>query len=341
MRTIGISAVVIIHVASRFSQNVILYHESWWLVNFLNIASRWGVPVFFMLSGALLLDSGKQMPLKQFYSKRLKRIGIPLVFWSIFYLIWRFTVRDTTFIIKTTIYSLVVGRPMFHLWFLYALSAIYLVTPMLQYLFRETSLKQQWTLTVSFFAVSSGSAVLWTLLGDIGWRIPPRPVVTTEWIYYLGYFTLGYLVRDLKLSRRQIFTILFTFPPLVICASVGYYMISKFDQAFRAEGIFHCYLSPIVVVMSSIVYLLISNIFTKDVRFPLNIFKIQKLSDASFGVYLIHIVILDYFWLILRWPDRMGLNVYSLVTLIFAVLSSSYFFVIIFRRISLVRTIVG
>lgn len=72
---------------------VIFIHSMGWInnINTLNIAYiirvtldsviYTGVPLFVMLSGALLL--GKEETISQFFSKRFKRIIIPFILWSL------------------------------------------------------------------------------------------------------------------------------------------------------------------------------------------------------------------------------------------------------------------
>lgn len=69
---------------------MILGTEYWWISNVYDSISRWGVPVFVMVSGALLLDTSKQEGILTFYKKRLSKIFIPIIFWTAFYLFWFF-----------------------------------------------------------------------------------------------------------------------------------------------------------------------------------------------------------------------------------------------------------
>ena len=57
-----------------------------------------GVPLFVMLTGALLLAPGKQdEPLGVFFKKRFSRIGFPFLFWGALYFIWDFYVENQPF----------------------------------------------------------------------------------------------------------------------------------------------------------------------------------------------------------------------------------------------------
>src|SRR5437868_4695382 len=88
-RVIGTVAVICQHVAHRSTLVAPWNPESptRWSIMALEAACRWAVPVFVMLSGALLLDPDRKETPKAFYRKRFWRVGIPLVFWSTFYVL--------------------------------------------------------------------------------------------------------------------------------------------------------------------------------------------------------------------------------------------------------------
>src|SRR2546421_12864729 len=86
VRIIGTIAVVIGHVSDLrlFSTHVL--DRDWWICNCWDAITRWAVPCYIMLSGALLLDPARAEAPGEFYRKRLARIGVPLVFWTIFFM---------------------------------------------------------------------------------------------------------------------------------------------------------------------------------------------------------------------------------------------------------------
>ena len=92
-KVLAIFAVVILHVASQVLENTSIFGTyNWWMGNLFDAGTRWSVPVFVMVSGYLLLDPSKQEDFRTFYKKRANKILIPTIFWSIFYLIWAFSI---------------------------------------------------------------------------------------------------------------------------------------------------------------------------------------------------------------------------------------------------------
>ena len=79
IRALAILLVLLAHTIQNFPVQVD-YLASPTLLSYLTI-SRMGVPLFFMLSGALLI--GKDYTLSEFFKKRFTRVLIPAVFWYI------------------------------------------------------------------------------------------------------------------------------------------------------------------------------------------------------------------------------------------------------------------
>ena len=77
----------------------------WWLRVLIEVVFYFAVPVFFMLSGATLLDYKKKYSTKTFYKKRFVRTFIPFVIWSTFFLfLWAIIKGPETLHWKDIIY---------------------------------------------------------------------------------------------------------------------------------------------------------------------------------------------------------------------------------------------
>ena len=84
LRVIAIVAVITIHSTTFFySKFIEIGQLNWWLANLLNSASRFAVPLFVMISGALLL--GRNLTIVEFYKKRAIRLLPAIIVWNLFY----------------------------------------------------------------------------------------------------------------------------------------------------------------------------------------------------------------------------------------------------------------
>ena len=88
LRAIAILGVLLLHAATPY---VVLYSKidtvDWQTGIIYNALSRWCVPIFLMISGALLLGR-KEEPLVDFFKKRANKILLPFLVWSLIYYVW-------------------------------------------------------------------------------------------------------------------------------------------------------------------------------------------------------------------------------------------------------------
>ena len=83
IRVIAILFVVCIHSMEAIDKYAYQNPDSieFVIANLLNSAIHTGVPLFVMLSGALLLD--KDESIRTFFCKRVKRVLLPFIVWSV------------------------------------------------------------------------------------------------------------------------------------------------------------------------------------------------------------------------------------------------------------------
>ncbi|MDH7564825.1 MAG: acyltransferase family protein [Candidatus Bathyarchaeota archaeon] len=90
IRAYAMVLVLVLHAATEPVQIADLMSPEgvtlWWTTNIYDSIARPAVPLFVMLSGALLLQPAKLgEPLRVFFKKRLNRIGLPFLFWGAAY----------------------------------------------------------------------------------------------------------------------------------------------------------------------------------------------------------------------------------------------------------------
>lgn len=55
----------------------------------IQVIAHWAVPVFFMLTGANLMDYREKYSTSVYFKRRMTRIFLPFLFWSTVYFIWK------------------------------------------------------------------------------------------------------------------------------------------------------------------------------------------------------------------------------------------------------------
>ncbi len=126
-------AVVFLHAnecAGNFS-----FARYWFTANIIHSIFIFAVPLFFMISGAMLLDFNKKYDLKTYFSKRISKTIIPYIFWTVigvlfqFYYLNSISNLDLMFIIN----CLIKGNSIPVYWFFIPLFGLYVLFPIFTY----------------------------------------------------------------------------------------------------------------------------------------------------------------------------------------------------------------
>ena len=127
LRVVAMIMVITVHVSNVYSRSFGVISNNAFLVSLVfNTISRISVPIFLMISGALLLDREFN---KEKYIKRLIKFIILIIVWDIVYLIWEYFYLGITY---DKLYKLLFEPYRAHLWFLYTILLLYAIQPLLR-----------------------------------------------------------------------------------------------------------------------------------------------------------------------------------------------------------------
>lgn len=328
LRVIATFGVVLLHSAApllyKFND---LPRDHWWFANFYDSIVRMCVPLFFMISGHLLL--GKQERLPAFFQKRVNKVVLPLLAWSIIYLAWRRFVEHSADFSAYYLFSIALTPAYYHLWFLYAIAGIYLLVPILRVVAgsSDRTLLAYYVL-VWLFAVSV--IPIGEELTGIKSRIDLLSISG-----YSGYLVLGYCLGKLTMtkSRAQVSAVIF-FAAFTVTALGTYWLTVNSDGKLR--DYFYSYLSPNVIFMSAAFFALARLVLSENVALsrPSVNRLLKSLSSASFGIYLVHAMYL--YVLVDALPVHPAFGVPATALLAFVL---SYLTIIVIKRIPVLRHI--
>lgn len=286
IRVIATFSVVLLHTAAPllYEYNKLPITD-WWAANIYDSMVRMCVPLFFILTGYLLLE--KKETISVFFIKRSSKVIIPLIFWSIFYLLWRQHYQVGFSLSFYSFYSLFLTPAYYHLWYLYAIIGLYLYVPILRVLV-QNSPKELLFYFVALWFIAVSIIPFFEKFSHIKSTIDLKMISG-----YVGYLVLGHLLGNIKITRTPFFISILVFILTVALTSVATYIFT-----LRNKGIFvadfYDYLSPNVVLMSASAFVIIKYMFehTKVQEFSLSNKLIKTLSSASLGIYLIHLMVL-------------------------------------------------
>lgn len=282
IRFIATISVIILHVSYPLVYNSNLYSFSWWAGNVLDGSVRYCVPLFVMLSGSLLLP--KENIIDMFFIRRLIRIVIPFLFWSLIYLCYDLSililVKKVSIDTVGLAYFLdkIKHGSWFHLWYVYMIIGIYLFIPIIGRWVRSASQKE-----ILYFLI------IWFFTTFLNWPFLSLLKTDLDLSYfsgYIGYLVLGYYLSEFTVDYKLRYLVLTFFTGTVITI-FGTYFLTQFNGVIVDS--FYNYLTPNVLLSSISVFLitnkiLISNHNIKIVR--------HFICKYSFGIYLIHILVL-------------------------------------------------
>ena len=321
-RILATFAVIFIHVAAVVVISSPIGSQNWWIANIYDSMVRWGVPVFVMISGALLLDEKKLENISIFYKKRANRILIPLLAWTIIFLFWRYLngvfkgeIPNAKHLIKLVL----LGKPYDHLWFLFMLSGLYIFTPFFLKIIKSSTTKQLIFFVCSTFIISAMNVYY-----DQGSKL-----FVNWFLYYVPYYFTGYLIHNTRIYPQKMVLTLVAITS-IIATFLGCFLLSTQKGLY-----FYNYLSITVIPMSIAIFFLL-----KKLQIPILDENLTKtISSLTFGIYLIHPMILDSLNLI--GISSVSFNpVISIPILAIAVFSISLFMASLISRFPYIRKII-
>lgn len=332
-RITAIVAVIAIHVVSPLVTSR-ADPQRWWFGNVIDSAARWSVPLFVMISGALLLHSDLADDPARFYRRRLGRILPALVAWSAIYLIYGHLSSDNPQTLREAVAYVAAGRPYFHLYFLYLMAGLYLVTPFLRPLVARSTRRVLGIAVLVFLAVGIADSLAMRWMGTGGAN------AATRFVPYIGYFLAGaWLVGMAPTRRRMKASWVIVAVGIGLTALGTHFLINRFG--FGRGLYLYEYLSVTTVPVSLAVFaLFLWSARTMDrmaARIPGRWLSI--VAGSTLGIYVIHpLVMAGLGTLGLR--SRAFFVPLAVPATLLAAFAVSLLIVLVLRRVPFVRRIV-
>ncbi len=208
IRAVAVVLVILLHAAIEPTPNTDIMSaqgmQLWWTSNIYNSISRTAVPLFVMLTGALLLQPNKvDEPLRVFFKKRWNRIGMPVLFWGAMFFVWDFTVKGQALTVVSILQGVLAG-PYIHFWYVYILVGLYLVTPFLRVIVAHAD----WRIIRYFLILWFVGTALISIL-TLSAAISPQAHWFRGSVFIftglVGYFILGAYVNRFKFRKSLLY----------------------------------------------------------------------------------------------------------------------------------------
>ncbi len=207
-----------------------------------------------MVTGGLLLGSDRAMSVRETLRRRVARIAAPLVFWTAAYLVLQAaTVPGYDW--KGAAANLFNKPAEIHLWYLYALLAIYLLLPLLRLLVRQAPRRLLWYAIGLWVAFSS----LWRAAAGLMPALQLPDYANLDILGgYLGYVLLGWLLATTKRAPSKGLCAAGFLAGLLVTAGGTWFMTRR---AGELNGVFYQYFMPNVVLLAAWAFLLFTGVW--------------------------------------------------------------------------------
>lgn len=319
LRCFATIAVIILH---SFGQPLSIFsmdklgNVTSYVYNIIQLSCRWAVPCFFMITGALLLNPGKELSLSKIKKYVLRISFVLFLFGSVFAFMELFFEERiiNPYFIFSSLLNTLQNKSWSHLWYLYTLISLYLITPILRSAVKEIN-KTEYFFTLIILII--GNIVIANLNYYTGLEISNFMLFPECLLYYLtGYFIIKYETE-----------IHFTVPILLLAGFISFMLNALISSLYLYKnGVRSDFLeSPaniLVFILSISVFLLSRKFLEKKSKFITR--SVAILSSTGLTVYIIHPVFLNFIYKFCHYtPEYGGAFIVAIIT-IFASVFLSY-----------------
>ncbi len=249
--------------------------------------ARWAVPVFFMMSGALMLDPARSMPLAK-VGRHLWRIAFVLLTFGLAFCllesVYNAGMTINMGVVGEAVGNLLSGRSWDHLWYLYATLGLYAATPVLRWIARRLSRMQLVLVLLLAWALCCGAPTASLVLERVGVRLAVVDALAQcfGWAFSVVYYLAGYVMyswvsSDADGDTRFLQKILVVLGAAALVA-MAFLTLAGYDECQLPEY-------ALALPFGAAVFLLVVRFLeVPTARHP----AIGLLSAYSFGIYVIH-----------------------------------------------------
>ena len=277
-RVVAMFGVVLIHsCGATFYQYGKVPMGDWLSANFLDSMSRCSVPLFVMISGAMLLKRVGRVYTLINLVQRINKVLFPLLTWSALFLLY----VSHNSAAPVDWWSITRQPAMYHLWFVYMIIGIYMLLPIFQAIF-NTILGREDLKRYLF--------VLWVIITCVP-IYQPLPLLSlvqqNSFFGYGGYFLIGAVIASSPKDRipTSIWFLIFMISVLSTFALTWWFS----EHANAPTETAYQYFSPNVLISTVAAFILIMRVRVSGCVAN----NLQWVSDRSFLIYFVHILALE------------------------------------------------
>jgi surface polysaccharide O-acyltransferase-like enzyme len=283
-----------------------------------------------MISGTLFLNPAKPLTYSLLNRKYVLRLVTAFVFWSLLYALVNVVIIPMLNheSVNTVLFRSSVLFGEYHLWFLFMIAGLYIITPLLRNITTDKALAAYFLLLWLVFEIVLSFASLAPKFEEIKTLLEKADIHFV--LGFSGYFVLGWYLSCTSIQKPYEYGI---YGLGVVGVLLTFFLTRAFSLAGdKADGFFYNNFSPNVMLASVAIFVFFNQRVAKW-KFSEKAKRIiLRLSACSFGIYLIHVFSLKLL-------AALGLNTLSMIAPVSIPVISLLVFLISFGIILLLRKI--
>ena len=325
-----LSAIAVLILHSNRIFYTFSYDRYWVTSNIIFSIFYPAVPIFFMITGANLLDYQDKYSTKEYFKKRTKKVFIPYLIWTLIMLAYRLLTNDLSLndiSFKYIFNGIENGNILPYYWFFPVLISVYLSIPLFAAVEKEKRKKVFTYLVITGFILNSFIPFV-SKVFNLGLSSSIFVIVSYN---YLLYVMIGYLLDKNELSKKWRIIIYALGITGLLVKIFGTYFLS-----IKAGTIVETFIGYINV--PCLLYAVAIFVFAKELCKKIRLWKIFIiLSKYTFEFYLMHYIILNLVQITIE-PDIRSIYYRLIMPLIMIPIIMLVTFIL--RKIPIVKKIV-
>lgn len=292
LRIIATFAMIFLHLAATKWYSIPIESINWQILNIYDSSVRWCVPVFIMISGVIFLDPTRNISASKIFKKYLPHIFITLIFWGCVYIFVyhfkQYIYQNKPFDIKLVEDVLLMflnKAPWYHLWFLYTIAGLYILTPILR-TFTSNCSRKTFEYSILIFGVFGTFIPLLNELKPYVFPSIPLIFIPGSFFGFIGYFISGYYFSKFEISHRSRMLLYFSAIISLLFTIVITSLVSAYNK--KPSINFYGFTLTNTMFLSFAVFIYVKQIASNLTISPKFLKLLVTISQCTLGIYLVH-----------------------------------------------------
>ncbi len=257
----------------------------------------WVVPVFFMITGALLLDPDKVITVKDCVLKYCKRIILALMIFGIPFAVLKHIMENGghgfgLYMLPLSVMDVLSNKSLGHLWYLYLLIGIYLMLPVFRMFVAKAEKSEALLVIIALIVMDFIIPIINRLLNTgIAFDVPLK--------YPALYLLLGWYLYKADVRRYKRLS--------VFSAIAAVVFIWVYNYVVDSAKVWVGFDSPLTLILTVSVFILIKDTTVENTG------RLWQTDRLCFGVYLIHPLFIQFTYRYLKITPVNYLKLYPVV----------------------------